>query len=185
VGNHDLAAIGSYDLSWFNPFARAAIRWTAEQLSPEQNSYLSSLPPTAQVEEAMLVHGSYPETMDYITTVQDARKCFEATTSTLTFVGHTHVAEYYRTRPEVRLPEQISLRSGGRISLAPDLRYIINPGAIGQPRDGEASASFGLWDISARTVETRRVPYDVERAQQKMERAGLPESLAARLARGR
>jgi len=185
AGNHDLAGIGRYDLNWFNPLARAAIEWTSQQLATEERSYLASLPLTVEVEEAIAVHGSLPEPMEYITTPQEARECFDAMSGPLVFVGHTHMAEYYRVLRETRSPEQVSLFSGGRISLEPQVRYVVNPGAIGQPRDGNPAASFGVWDPSAHAVETRRASYDIERAQEKMRRAGLPEYLIARLAVGR
>ncbi|NIQ99296.1 MAG: hypothetical protein GTN78_03735 [Gemmatimonadales bacterium] len=185
AGNHDLAALGSYDLNWFNPFARAAIVWTAEQLRPEHTSYLGSLSLTAHVDGAVLVHGSLPEEMDYITSPAEARMCFDAMPGDFTLIGHTHITEYYLTRRRSRLPEQIALFSGGRIELEDDLRYIVNPGAIGQPRDGNAAASFGIWDVEAKTIEVRRIPYDIERAQAKMRKAHLPDYLSERLGLGR
>jgi predicted phosphodiesterase len=185
AGNHDLAAIGRYDLEWFNPLAREAIQWTSEQLSPEQHSYLASLQLTVHVDRALLVHGSLPDEMAYITAPQEARVCFDAMPGDLTFVGHTHVAEYYRLRQSTRFPEVTPLWSGGRVSLESKLRYIVNPGAIGQPRDGNPAASFGVWDLEAGTVETRRLGYDIERAQGKMREAGLSEYLIERLSVGR
>jgi predicted phosphodiesterase len=185
AGNHDRAAIGRYDLNWFNPLARAAIEWTGQQLTPEEQGYLASLSLRESIEDAKAVHGSFPEPMGYIMTRQEARECFDAVLGPLVFVGHTHVAEYYRVLHDTQLPEQVSLFSGGQISLEPQVRYIVNPGAIGQPRDGNPAASFGVWDPGARTVETRRVSYDLERAQEKMRRAGLPDYLIARLGSGR
>ncbi len=186
AGNHDLAAIEEYDqISRFNPFARDAIEWTRNQLSAGQRSYLASLQRREQVEEALLVHGSLPDEMAYITAPHEARQCFEAMPGDLTFVGHTHVTEYYRVRDTTSVPEQVSLRSGGRVALESGLRCIVNPGAVGQPRDGNAAASFGIWDSTEATVEVRRVGYDVERAQEKMQRVHLPEHLIVRLAEGR
>ncbi len=185
AGNHDLAAIGRYDLNWFNPLARAAIEWTGQQLTPEEQGYLASLPLREEVDEAKAVHGSFPEPMGYIMTPQEAQECFDAVSGPLVFVGHTHVAEYYRVLHNTQFPEQVSLFSGGRISLEPQVRYIVNPGAIGQPRDGNPAASFGLWEVEAGTLETRRVGYDVERQQEKMQAADLPDYLIARLSVGR
>ena len=185
AGNHDLAAIGSYDLSWFNPFARAAIEWTAKQLSQENKDYLGSLPGTAHADSALLVHGSLPQEMGYITSPNEARICFDAMPGDLTFIGHTHITEYYRTRRGSRLPEQMALFSGGTIELKESVRYIVNPGAIGQPRDGNAAASLATWNVAAGTIEVRRVPYDIERAQAKMREAHLPDPLSERLSLGR
>ena len=185
AGNHDLAAIGSYDLNWFNPYAKAAVEWTAEQLSPSHRSCLGSLPLTAHADGAILVHGSLPDEMDYVTTPSEARRCFDAMPAELALIGHTHVAEFYRTKRRTRFPDQVALWSGGRIELTDDLRYIINPGAIGQPRDGNPDASFGLWDVAAKTIEVRRVSYDVLSAQARIREAGLPDYLADRLTVGR
>jgi diadenosine tetraphosphatase ApaH/serine/threonine PP2A family protein phosphatase len=185
AGNHDLAAVGGYDLSWFNPFARAAIGWTADRLTDEQTSYLRSLPSTAHVDSALLVHGSLPNEMDYITSPAEARLCFDAMPGDLAFVGHTHVAEYYQTRRRSRVPQQISLRSGGDIGTRDKTRYIVNPGAIGQPRDGNPAASFGSWEVEAGTITIRRIAYDIEAAQAKMRKARLPEYLLERLSVGR
>lgn len=185
AGNHDLAAIGSYDLDWFNPFARKAIEWTAEQLTEDNASYLRSLPPTAHADSALLVHGSLPQEMGYITSPSEARMCFDAMPGDLTFVGHTHITEYYRERRGARLPEQTGLLSGGTIELEKGVRYIVNPGAIGQPRDGSAEASFARWDVAARKIDVRRVAYDIARAQAKMRKARIPDYLAERLSQGR
>jgi predicted phosphodiesterase len=184
AGNHDLAAVGNYDLGWFNPFAGAAIVWTADQLSEEHKSFLSSLPMKAHVDRALLVHGSLPDEMEYITTVSEARRCFDSMPGDLTFIGHTHVTEYYCARRKGRSPQQVSLLSGGQVEISEDLRYIINPGAIGQPRDGNPKASVGLWDEEAGTVEVRRVSYDIGRAQAKMREARLPDALSERLSLG-
>jgi diadenosine tetraphosphatase ApaH/serine/threonine PP2A family protein phosphatase len=185
AGNHDLAAIGRYDINWFNRYAGQAILWTAEQLTAEQKAHLSSLPLAADVPEAVLVHGSLAEPMAYITSVQEAMDCFDEMPDGLCFVGHTHIAEYYRRRNAARSCDQVSLWSGGVLSLEADLSYIVNPGAIGQPRDGNPTASFGLYDPDGGRIETRRVEYPVERVQDRMRDAGLPQYLVERLARGR
>jgi diadenosine tetraphosphatase ApaH/serine/threonine PP2A family protein phosphatase len=185
AGNHDLAALNQHDREWFNPFARAAIEWTAGQLTPDDESYLAALPRSVRVEDATLVHGSLPEEMAYITSPGEARVCFDAMPSTLAFIGHTHVAEYYTAVEDGVLPRQASMWSGGAVSLESKHRYILNPGAVGQPRDANPEASFALWDAAAQTVEIKRVGYDVERAQGKMENAGLPAYLVQRLAVGR
>jgi diadenosine tetraphosphatase ApaH/serine/threonine PP2A family protein phosphatase len=185
AGNHDLAAVGSYDLGWFNPFARAAIEWTTAQLTDEHAAYLRSLPTTAHIDSALLVHGSLPNEMDYITSPAEARLCFDAMPGNLAFVGHTHVTEYYEVRRRSRFPQQIPLWSGGEVEIRDKSRYIVNPGAIGQPRDGNPAASFGIWHVEAGTITIRRVPYDIDAAQAKMREARLPEYLLERLSVGR
>jgi len=185
AGNHDLAAVGRYDLDLFNEYARRAIVWTSKQLSPDDRSYLGSLPRTLELDGATLVHGALPDHMGYILTVEDAAGTFREMPGPLCFVGHTHVAEYYRNRNGTSFYDQLSLYAGGSLTLEPDLRYIINPGSIGQPRDSNPFASFGIYDAGARAVETRRVPYDIAGVQEKMRQADLPAYLANRLADGR
>lgn len=184
AGNHDLAAVGAYDLGWFNPFARAAVEWTAGQLTPEQQDYLRNLPRTAHVDGATLVHGSLPEEMDYITSPNEARICFDAMPSNLTLIGHSHTTEYYRVTARARMPEQVPLLHGGGVTFEDGFRYLVNPGAIGQPRDGNRDASFGRWQLEDGLIEIRRVAYDITTCQTKMTAAGLPEYLIARLALG-
>jgi predicted phosphodiesterase len=183
VGNHDLAAAGKYDLNWFNPHARAAIEWTERQLTSEQKSYLAALPLTAEAGRAILVHGSLPNHMEYLATVQDALNCFDAMPGALCFLGHTHLAEYFRRRGS-SLFDHVPLHAGGEVAFESALRYIVNPGSVGQPRDGNPDASYGLWDTEARTIEIRRTKYDIAAVQQKMRQAGLPQYLADRLSRG-
>ena len=185
AGNHDLAVVNRFDVTSFNDYARDAVFWTQRQLSPEHMSYLDSLPLRARAADAELVHGSLPNEMDYITTTWEATSCFEAMAGSLCFVGHTHVAEYYWQRGRSGVAEQKALWSGGAVSLADDLRYIVNPGGVGQPRDGNRAASCGIYDSESRAVEVRRVAYDVEKVQAKMREAKLPEYLANRLAKGR
>jgi len=185
AGNHDLAALDHYDLKWFNRYALQAIEWTKSQLSADQTAYLTPLQETAQLDDTFLVHGSLPEHMDYITNVDRAMDCFDAMSGSLCLVGHTHVAEYYANRPGSRVCKQVSLLAGGEIVLEPGVRYIVNPGAIGQPRDGNPAASCGIYDTEARTLTIRRVSYAVSVVQEKMRRVGLPENLADRLTFGR
>ena len=185
AGNHDLAALGHYDIKWFNPYAGQAILWTSGQLSADQKSFLSSLPLASDVPQALLVHGSLAEPMAYINTPIEAVQCFDEMPDSLCFVGHTHIAEYYRQPAETRFCEQVSLWSGGQVTLEPELRYIVNPGAIGQPRDGNPAAGFGIYDAEAGVVEVRRVSYDIAGTQEKMRRAGLPDYLIQRLSVGR
>jgi len=185
AGNHDLAAIGRYSLDWFNPYARAAIEWTGDQLTPDARAYLESLQLTAEVAGAFLVHGAYPNHMNYITTASEAMATFESVPASLCFVGHTHVTEYYRNRTGTRFCDQTSLRSGGVIPLDPDVRCIVNPGSVGQPRDDNSSASCGVYDTELRQVELRRVAYDIPAVQKKMRKVGLSDYLIDRLPRGR
>ncbi len=184
LGNHDLAAIGRYDLNQFNPYARVAAKWTAAQLTAEEKEFLGSLPERAEIAGAVLVHGSLPETMAYVTTPEEALDCFDAFGGALCLLGHTHVAEYYQRPETARTCEQVTLPHGGRVALQRGLRYLVNPGSVGQPRDHNPHASCALLDTETRTLEIRRVPYNIAAVQEKMETANLPKYLLARLARG-
>jgi diadenosine tetraphosphatase ApaH/serine/threonine PP2A family protein phosphatase len=122
--------------------------------------------------------------MDYITSPNEALICFDAMPGSLTLIGHTHLAEYYRLSDETRQPQQLSFLRGGSVELNNKLRYIINPGAVGQPRDGNPKASVGRWQVEQGIIEVRRVAYDIATAQEKMAQANLPSYLIARLAVG-
>ena len=184
VGNHDLAAADRYDLSWFNAHARAAIEWTSDQLSPAHKAYLTDLPLTAEAGRALLVHGSLPNHMEYVLTEADALACFEAMPRPVCLLGHTHLAEHFRRRGTARDCDHLPLPLGGTIALEADTRYIVNPGSVGQPRDGNAAASYARFDTEERRIEVLRVGYDIAAVQKKMQRAGLPAYLAERLSRG-
>jgi diadenosine tetraphosphatase ApaH/serine/threonine PP2A family protein phosphatase len=185
AGNHDLAAVGAYDLDWFNPLARAAVLWTREQLEPAHLAYLESLPLRVERPRVTIVHGALPEPMDYILSSIEARQTFAEFTTPLCLVGHTHVAEYWVQVEGQHRVEHGSLFSGGEVKFEPGKRYIVNCGGIGQPRDGNSQAAFGLYDEEAQLVRVRRVPYALKETQRKMRRAGLPEMLTLRLEHGR
>jgi len=185
AGNHDLAALGQYDLTLFNPYAREAIRWTTRQLQPEHVDFLASLQLIGQHPPFTLVHGALPEPMEYVVSSADARLAFHEMPTPSGLIGHTHVAEYYRQPVNNKLVERMDLFSGGAIHMEESYRYLINIGSIGQPRDGNPKASFGIWNEETGTVTIRRIEYDLEATQRKMLKAGLPEYLAQRLAMGR
>jgi predicted phosphodiesterase len=218
AGNHDLAAVGKYDLQLFNPHAREALSWTVGQLTPEHIKFLVALPLTESRYPLVIVHGALPDPMDYILSAGEARATFNEFSSPACLIGHTHIAEYYRQSTTAQpfgdwpLPdrskseettdktakthlqqdnnggipvEQVSLISGGDIPLKAGFRYIINPGSIGQPRDANPKAAFGIWDEEANTFAIRRIAYNIRRTQRRMMDAGLPPYLVQRLAVGR
>jgi diadenosine tetraphosphatase ApaH/serine/threonine PP2A family protein phosphatase len=182
AGNHEYAVTGRMDLAWFNHYARAAAEWTRERLDVDCAGYLSALPLIAELDEATLVHASprYPEEWDYLVTADDGLDAFEAFATRLCFVGHSH------------LPAVWSLGSSGPdyergevdVRLDVGRRYIVNVGSVGQPRDRDPRAAYALWDVDARQVTIRRVPYDIAGARAKIHAAGLPRFLADRLATG-
>lgn len=180
-GNHDLGAAGKIDLDLFNPIAAEACRWTASQMSAAELLYLEELPKIIKKGDYFLVHGSPRDpAMEYIMSPNIAQKNFSAYDTKFCFVGHTHVPAAYKEEAA----SKVNLRPG--IGLAMNqYRMIVNPGAVGQPRDGDPRASYGIYDTEGRMFRLYRVDYDIHTTQDKMMKAGLPVSLAARLGEGR
>jgi diadenosine tetraphosphatase ApaH/serine/threonine PP2A family protein phosphatase len=185
-GNHDLAVTDlSTDLSWFNPVAAAAVEWTREHLSPENADFLRSRPRQLQSEGALFVHGSVRDPDEYIMDNYSARENLAILQSeypgvSVCFFGHTHVKAVAPSPKES--PNGSSL--GDRVlDLSDGGPYLVNPGSVGQPRDGDTFASYVL--VEGTRIGYRRVDYDIEAAQEKIRGAGLPSMLADRLAVGR
>lgn len=183
-GNHDHVASHRVPLAWFNPAAALAVRWTRERLSPENRAWLRELPFEAGIPGARLVHGSLadPPKWNYVLSREAAEAHLAKQSSRLCFLGHTHVP-------------LVVIRTGGRLLAAEpdlfrvpaedDLKVAVNPGAVGQPRDGNPAAAYLLYDPERAAVVPRRVAYDVEAAARKILDAGLPPFLAERLRVGR
>jgi diadenosine tetraphosphatase ApaH/serine/threonine PP2A family protein phosphatase len=181
-GNHDDYACSDADLSGFNPQAAWAIEWTREHVSDSQREWLDSLTYQQLLNpKVTLVHATLdmPKSWGYIFDKWHAAASFNYQYTQLCFSGHTHVPVIFHKFGQVTA-EQLP-----RIHLEPGHKYLINVGSVGQPRDGDPRASFGVFDAEDRTVELQRVAYDIEACQTKIRRAGLPERLAARLATGR
>jgi len=184
-GNHDLASIGAYDLRWFNDHARAAIEWTAKQLTPENAAFLEANPQRLERETFSMAHGSLVSPVEqYLGSVWDVQSTFEAMEKDLCFVGHTHVAAVFSRGLFNRLGEREVFPAGGTVKLRRNRKYVINCGSLGQPRDRNPAGSFGLYDSDAGVVEILRVHYDVASTQKKMAAVGLPKLLITRLAHG-
>ena len=182
-GNHDLAAIGLEDSDTFNRTAKSAIVWTADVLEPRHRDMLERYDPVRRYDGCVFAHGSpvSPLDFEYIYTVGQAKKLFERCGEKFIFVGHTHIPGIisFSEREGCKVVEQ------SIVSIAAGTRYLINVGSIGQPRDGIAAASFTILDLKKNRISIRRVPYDITSAQKKIQSAGLPESLALRLATAR
>ena len=184
VGNHDLVALGSADIGVedFNPEAAAASVWTSEQLTDETREFLSSLRPQATREGFELFHGSPSDPVwDYVIDPYSAADALARTEAPIVLVGHSHVAT------------AISLVDGelhGGVApadFAPALgmaRWLLNPGSVGQPRDGDPRAAFLRLDRESGQARFGRIPYPVARTQAEIRERGLPDSLAERLAHG-
>ncbi|MCX6089832.1 MAG: metallophosphoesterase family protein [Candidatus Atribacteria bacterium] len=181
MGNHDAACVGVLPLTWFNPIPKRALRWTCQHLSKESTTYLQTLPQTIpQLHGALWVHGSPRHPLEeYIDHPVVAQEVFVSSDFPVCFYAHTHQAEAYILH-EGRLLHP-RFQQGGEIILHPGKRYLINCGSVGQPRDGNSQASFGLFDTEKGVVKIQRTEYNMESAAEKIREAGLPEELALRL----
>ena len=186
-GNHDLAVTDlSTDLAWFNPVAAAAIQWTRDQLTPDNAEFLRTRPRMLQSEETLFVHGSVRDPDEYILNGAVASENLAVLTADypnvqVCFFGHTHV------KTVVPSPDGPSSGSHDTLDLSSGGPYLVNPGSVGQPRDGDTFASYILAENTQDETRLayRFVEYDVEKAQGKIRAAGLPGMLADRLALGR
>jgi diadenosine tetraphosphatase ApaH/serine/threonine PP2A family protein phosphatase len=184
LGNHDQAAIDDFGLEYFNPAAREALRWTQRVIDPDNTAWLNSLGYEFRMPEFLLVHGAPKNYFEYILDKAGAKRAFAATDAPLIFIGHTHIAEYYALGPDGAIAHK-HLQEGGEVVLAPGTRYIVNVGSVGQPRDLNPRAAFGLYDSDAKTVNVVRFDYPIALVQEKIVCAHLPEALARRLTVGR
>jgi diadenosine tetraphosphatase ApaH/serine/threonine PP2A family protein phosphatase len=186
-GNHDKAATGLDDGSQFNHVARAAAMWTAAQLTPSNAEYLRALPmgPVEIDTVTEICHGAPFDEDHYIFDSNDAQMAFEAAAHALCLFGHTHLPAVFRLLDGTMYGGAPEGAEETRVPLQRGARYLINVGSIGQPRDGDPRAAYGVLDDEAREVIMWRVPYDVDKAQARILSAGLPASLATRLGLGR
>ena len=199
-GNHDKVGAGLENVEGFNHLARQAIAWTSSVLTPENRAWLAALPqgPAIVGDLVEICHGTPFDEDVYIFDDLDALRSLRSARRPVCFFGHTHVPAVFRLgdgsaaagsgHPHasgvlvtVSLPKAASFR----LQLDQEGRYLVNCGAVGQPRDGDPRAAYGLFDTDARTMTMLRAAYDVEAAQEKILAAGLPEVLAQRLAVGR
>jgi predicted phosphodiesterase len=183
-GNHDRACAGLDDLEWFNPVARAAATWTGQNLTAENLEYLRGLPRgPAPFDAFQILHGSPLDEDDYLVSTFAAAQVMPYLDRQISFFGHTHLqGGFLGHRNGVKRlvpPEPEETRRV--LELEHDTLYLINPGSIGQPRDGDPRAAYLIYEPETRLVEYRRVTYDIRRAQEKIREAGLPELLADRL----
>jgi predicted phosphodiesterase len=180
-GNHDSYASSENSLVTFNPLAEFAIQWTRDQLTSPEKRWLSDLPLIIDIRGFTVVHASLDEPGDwnYVLNQLDAAASFSKQATELCFFGHTHSARaYIKESSIVGLPfEQLILERGRK--------YFVNPGSVGQPRDGDWRAAYIVFDEEKRTLNLRRLRYDLTATQRKIVAAGLPPKLAERLAFGK
>jgi predicted phosphodiesterase len=180
-GNHDEDASEDHSLEAMNPVAATALQWTREQLDDDQRLWLKKLRMVRQVGDYTIVHSTLDQPLhwNYVTNRFDAMSNFSYQFTQLCFHGHTHVPRVYVKGDKVREVPPLS------VNIEPNSKYFINAGSVGQPRDGDPRASYVIFDHSSKTIIFRRIEYDIETTQRKIIEAGLPVTLAERLAEGR
>ncbi|HEY3106402.1 MAG TPA: metallophosphoesterase family protein [Gaiellaceae bacterium] len=182
IGNHDLAVLGRLDLEDFAPDAAESARWTQSVLEPEHRAFMESLEPQTSEGDVELYHASARDPVwEYVLTPLSAFASFAETDARILLVGHSHVALAFALT-EDRLETSIT-PGGTELDLA-EGRWILNPGSVGQPRDGDPRAAYLILDLDGWRAEYRRVDYPVELTQEEIRDLGLPEALAERLAHG-
>jgi diadenosine tetraphosphatase ApaH/serine/threonine PP2A family protein phosphatase len=194
-GNHDRCCSGLDDLSTFNPIAALAATWTRSQLSDKNLDWLRALPSgplrDPEWEGVQFVHGSPLDEDAYVTSEYSATPALEAAPFPITFFGHSHVqCAFARRANSVEVQPFDPMPSASRLHVLrlqfdPKLKYMINPGSVGQPRDRDRRAAFAIYNDTEREILFYRVPYDIKRAQARILEAGLPQMLAFRLEEGR
>ena len=198
-GNHDKVAAGLEGVEGFNQIAREAIEWTSDALTAENRAWLAALPqgPVVIDDTVEICHGSPFDEDMYVFDDLDALRSIRATRRPLCLFGHTHIPAIFRLSGEASEPNGVSpgralieligppRGASHTLAIEDHVHYLVNCGAIGQPRDGDSRAGYGIVDTNARTVVTMRIGYDVTSAQKKIIKAGLPDILAKRLSVGR
>jgi diadenosine tetraphosphatase ApaH/serine/threonine PP2A family protein phosphatase len=186
VGNHDLAALEQLDISTFSPAAASAVRWTREAMSESTREYLAGLEPSDESREVGLYHASPRDPIwEYVLWPDQAAQCIRAQAKRVSFVGHSHVALFFALA-EARGGGQVDDARGAQAAAGTSLdvrrgRWLVNPGSVGQPRDGDPRAAWLELDTETWQASFHRVAYDIDRAADAIVAAELPEHLARRL----
>jgi diadenosine tetraphosphatase ApaH/serine/threonine PP2A family protein phosphatase len=186
-GNHDKVASGLERPEGFNAVARRAAQWTLETLTPAHRTWLAALPAGPRVVDDLveICHGSPFDEDTYVFDDTDASRGLQVSVRPLCLFGHTHYPITFVLKDD----EVDLIRSApapeATLEIENGVKYLLNPGSVGQPRDGDARAAYAIVDVAGRLVELYRLEYDIETAQRKIIDAGLPEALARRLAVGR
>lgn len=193
LGNHDLAVLGRIDSFSFTPSAAEAVHWTREQISPESVRYLETLLPSTSREGLGLFHASPRDPVwEYVLSTDQAAECMDVQAQRISLIGHSHIALYFKEseprpgRPSFRTEADGSKATEGlKLQLDDESRWLINPGSVGQPRDGDRRAAWLELDTSRLMVTFRRAEYEIDRAAHSIIAAALPFHLANRLYVGR
>lgn len=193
LGNHDLAVLGKIDSFSFTPSAAEAVHWTRERLTPENVSYLHSLSPSTRRHDIGLFHASPRDPVwEYVLSTDQAAECMDVQSERISLIGHSHIALFFREcepaagRPTFRNEaDGAKAADGQELQLDDDARWILNPGSVGQPRDGDSRAAWMELDTDLPWVRYCRVEYEIDRAAHAIISAALPFHLANRLYVGR
>ncbi len=180
-GNHDAAVLGHLDLSWFNVDARQAVELTKGLMSEQNRLFLEKLPLKNQIDSQLtLVHGSPRRPLtEYVRDKYSIKANLGYLHTFITLVGHTHIPAVYEVSDS-----EIKMLGASTIKLDLDSQYVVNPGSVGQPRDGDPRASYALLDSNSGELVFRRVGYNIQSVQKEMHSLGFPRSLRKRLSRG-
>jgi diadenosine tetraphosphatase ApaH/serine/threonine PP2A family protein phosphatase len=185
VGNHDLAVLDDLDISTFSPAASAAVRWTQEVVARDTLEFLRSLKPADESREVGLYHASPRDPIwEYVLWPDQATECIRVQSSRVSLIGHSHVALFFVLSD--RSPNENANARGAQAGAGTSLdlgegRWLINPGSVGQPRDGDPRAAWLELDTDGWSATYRRVEYDIDRAAESILATDLPEHLARRL----
>lgn len=185
AGNHDKAVVGEVALTWFNRNAADAVRWTQGVITQENLEYLKSLPEVLEEDDFQIVHGSLRNPLEeYITSISEALPTFERMVKPLCFIGHSHVPLFIARKHDGNYDGRVLL-DGEEVLVEDYEKVIVNVGAVGQPRDGDSRASYGIYDSKTKIFSQHRVEYNIKAVQEKMKISGLPQPLIDRLQFGR
>ena len=183
VGNHDLVVLGRLDVAEFSHDAAESARWTASVLTDESRTFLDALEPSAAREGVELYHASARDPVwEYVLTAEAALVTLALADAPVVLVGHSHVAMAL-SFADGTLEGGVS-PGGAELDVRDAERWLLNPGSVGQPRDGDPRAAYLVLDLGARRASFRRVEYPIKRTQQELRERALPEALAERLEHG-
>ena len=187
VGNHDLAALEQLDISTFSPAAAAAVRWTRERMSDATRDFLAGLDPADEEREVGLYHASPRDPVwEYVLWPDQAAECIRVQAKRVSFIGHSHVALFFALPDDGAQGDADAEARGAQAGAGTSLeisrgRWLINPGSVGQPRDGDPRAAWLELDTDTWQATFHRVAYDIDRAADAIVATDLPEHLARRL----
>ncbi len=185
AGNHDKAVTCEHDVKWFNKNALAAVNWTQRVIFQENLDYLKQLPLELEEDGFHLVHGSLRSPLqEYIMSISDAIPTFEKMTRPLCFVGHSHSPVFIALKKDGNY-EGRKLEDGEEILIDDFAKVVVNVGGVGQPRDGDPRACYGIYDPKIKLFSLHRAEYNIGKTQQKMKAVNLPDRLVERLELGR